>query len=77
MLKCQKNLLNIAQSERLVETIFCLNTSIGNIEVCHSGVAIAGTSADAVKELDPSITTVSPPKIGDAVESVSLAAFLS
>lgn len=35
-----------------------------------AGAAHAGLAADAIKETDPSIDTVSPPKIGDAVESV-------
>ncbi|KAK9918428.1 hypothetical protein WJX75_004053 [Coccomyxa subellipsoidea] len=39
------------------------------ISYLFQGAAHAGLAADAIKETDPSIDTVSPPKIGDAVES--------
>ena len=37
-----------------------------------TGTANANSAADAIKETDPTVDTVRPPKIGDAVESVSI-----
>ena len=51
---------------------------IGKMSLCSvspGSMAHAGSAQDVMKQTDPSMNTISPPKIGDVIESVSIMYF--